>query len=35
MVFLIDAMWVNSRPSLSGISLNLAYVPHGLSLGLA
>jgi hypothetical protein len=35
MVFLIDAMWLKSRPTLNGIGLNLAYVPRGLSLGLS
>jgi hypothetical protein len=34
MIFLIDAMWFKSRPSLSGVALDLACVPHGLSLGL-
>jgi hypothetical protein len=35
MVVLIDAMWLKSRPNLSGLPLDLAYMPHGLSLGLA
>jgi len=35
MVFLVDAMWLKSSPSLSGVSLDLAQVPCGLSLGLA
>jgi len=35
MIFLINAMWLKLRPSLSGIGLDLAYVPHGLRLGLA
>jgi hypothetical protein len=34
MIFLIDAMCFKSRPSLSGVALNLAFAPHGLSLGL-
>jgi hypothetical protein len=35
MVFLINAMWLKTRFSLSGVGLDLAYVPRGLSLGLA
>jgi hypothetical protein len=35
MVLLIDAMWFKSRPNQSGVALNLTYVPHDLSLGLA
>jgi hypothetical protein len=34
MAFLINAMWLKSRPSLSGMALDLAYTPCGLSLGL-
>jgi hypothetical protein len=35
MVFLVDAMWFKSRPSLSGVGLDLTYVPRGLNIGLA
>jgi hypothetical protein len=34
MIFLIDAMFLKSRPSLSGVALNLTFMPRGLSLGL-
>jgi hypothetical protein len=35
MVFLINVVWFKSGPSLNGIALDLAYMPCGLSLGLA
>jgi hypothetical protein len=35
MVFLINAMWLKTRLNLSGIGPDLAYMPGGLSLGLA
>jgi hypothetical protein len=34
MVFLVNVMWLKSRPCLNGIALDLANMPHGLSLGL-
>jgi len=34
MIFLIDAMCFKSRPSLSGVALDLTCVSHGLNLGL-
>ncbi len=35
MTFFINAMWFKSKPSLNGVALDLAYVPHGLSISLA
>ncbi len=35
MIFLIDVMWLKARPNLSGVGLDLAYVPCGLNLSLA
>jgi len=34
MIFLIYAMWLKSRPSLSGVALDLTCVSHGLNLSL-